>query len=106
LTAWNVKHAQLSDSDAFVDEVDVDFDVLRSTMMDGVAGHVDRRDVVAERHRCLVDAALEFARSWRSQAHSAAALATPRYSASALDRDTVGWRLLDHETRDAPRKMQ
>jgi hypothetical protein len=43
-----VKHVQLSDGDAFTNEVDVDFDVLHSTMMDGVAGHVDRRNV-AER---------------------------------------------------------
>ncbi|KAL4569172.1 hypothetical protein LXL04_024806 [Taraxacum kok-saghyz] len=37
---------------------------------------------------------------------SAVALATPLYSASALERETVGWRLEDHETRLSPRKTQ
>ena len=38
--------------------------------------------------------------------HSVTALATPRYSASALERDTVAWRLEDQETRASPRKTQ
>ena len=38
--------------------------------------------------------------------HSAAAFATTRYSASALDRETVGWRLEDHDTRESLRYTQ
>lgn len=38
--------------------------------------------------------------------HSAVALATARYSALALNRDTVGWRLDDHDIKESPRKMQ
>jgi hypothetical protein len=38
--------------------------------------------------------------------HSVAAFATARYSASALDRDTVGCRFEDHETSESPRKTQ
>ena len=38
--------------------------------------------------------------------HSAAALATARYSASALDHDTVGCRLDDHDTKESPRNTQ
>ena len=45
-------------------------------------------------------------RRGRSHEHSATVLATPRYSASALDRETVVCRLEDHETRASPRKMQ
>jgi len=36
--------------------------------------------------------------------HSDTAFATPRYSASALERDTVVWRFEDHETNEPPRK--
>jgi hypothetical protein len=50
LTTRNVKHAQLSNGDAFTDEVDVDFDVLHQMMMYMVAGHVDCRDIVTEHH--------------------------------------------------------
>ena len=37
---------------------------------------------------------------------SATALATPLYSASALDRETVGCRLADQEIRLSPKKTQ
>ena len=39
----------------FLTEVDVEFDVLRSLVMDRIRGHVDSRDVVAERHRSFED---------------------------------------------------
>ena len=42
----------------------------------------------------------------RSQQHSAATLATPLYSASALDLETTGWRLDDHDTNESPRNTQ
>ena len=45
-------------------------------------------------------------RSCRSQEHSATALAIARYSASALDQDTVVCRLDDHEMSEEPRKTQ
>jgi hypothetical protein len=38
--------------------------------------------------------------------HSAVAFFTARYSASALDLDTVGWRFDDHDTRELPRYTQ
>jgi hypothetical protein len=42
----------------------------------------------------------------RSQTDSATQLATARYSASALERETVDWRLEDQETRLSPRNTQ
>ncbi|KAJ0481370.1 hypothetical protein HanIR_Chr13g0641831 [Helianthus annuus] len=45
-------------------------------------------------------------RRLRSQLVSATALATPRYSASALDQEMVGWRFEDQEMRLSPVKMQ
>lgn len=38
--------------------------------------------------------------------HSATAFATPRYSASVLERDTMVWRFDDHEINESPRKTQ
>ena len=45
-------------------------------------------------------------RSCRSQEHSETALAMVRYSASALDLETVVCRLDDHKMREEPRKTQ
>ncbi|GKG06848.1 hypothetical protein Tco_0329817, partial [Tanacetum coccineum] len=42
----------------------------------------------------------------RTQAVSATALATPRYSASVLEREVTCCRLEDHEMRLSPRKTQ
>src|SRR6185312_4079874 len=46
------------------------------------------------------------AKSCRSQDASATPLATARYSASALERETTGCRLDDQETRLPPRKTR
>ena len=42
----------------------------------------------------------------RSQHDSETTLATPRYSASALDRDIVGCRFEDHDIKLSPRNTQ
>jgi hypothetical protein len=43
-----VKDANSSTSYPFADEVEVDFDMLRALVLDGVGGEVDGADVVAE----------------------------------------------------------
>jgi hypothetical protein len=43
-----VKNANSSTGDPFADEVEVDFDMLRALVLDGVGGEVDGADVVAE----------------------------------------------------------
>jgi len=45
-------------------------------------------------------------RRLRSQQDSETTFATPLYSGSALDRDKVGWCLLDQEIKLSPRKTQ
>jgi hypothetical protein len=45
-----VKNAELSHCNLFSDEVDVELDVLGSTMMHGVLRHVDGRHIVAVRN--------------------------------------------------------
>jgi hypothetical protein len=83
-----VQNTKLTGLHPFTDEVDVKFDVLRALVMDRILGHVDGRHIVAERHSSLQDGEVELAE--KSQMHSAAAFATARYSASALDLETVG----------------
>jgi len=42
-----VKHTNSTNSNAFSDEVEVDFHVLGALMLNGVGGEVDGADVVA-----------------------------------------------------------
>ena len=41
-----MKHPELSQSNLFADEVDVDLDVLRAAVVDGVGSHVDAAHIV------------------------------------------------------------
>ena len=73
-------------------------------MLDGVGGEIHGADVVAVDERALASGLWSSAKSCRSQDASATPLATVRYSASALERETTGCRLDDQETRLPPRK--
>jgi hypothetical protein len=74
--------------------------VLRSFVMHWIGAHVASGDIVAEHDCCLVQGTVELA------LHSATTLATPRYSASALERETVVCRLEDHEINESPMNTQ
>jgi hypothetical protein len=45
------ENANLSQSHLLADEVDVDLDMLGTTMMDGVGSHIDNADIVAVYNR-------------------------------------------------------
>ena len=51
LAGRHMEDAELAGLHPFPNEVDVEFDVLLSLVMDRIRGHVDSRDVVTERHR-------------------------------------------------------
>ena len=70
--------------------------MLRPLILDGVGGEIHGADVVAVDERALGERAVEL--------YSASPLATARYSASALERETTGCRLDDQETRLPHRK--
>ena len=100
----DVENTDSPNSDPFADEVEVNFHVLGALVLDGVGGEVDGADVVAVDEAGGIQRVSSSYRSCRSQEASATPLATARYSASALDRETVGWRLDDQEMRLPPRK--
>jgi len=99
-----VKHMDDPKGDPFSDEVKVDFHMLGTLMLNGVGGEVDGADVVAVDEAGRIQRVMQSCRSCRSQEASATPLATARYSSSALDQETLGWRLDDQETRLPPRK--
>ena len=55
-----MKNSELAQSYLLADEVDVDLDVLRAAMVDGVGSHVDGAHVVAVDNRRTRDRDVEF----------------------------------------------
>ena len=98
-----MEYPNIADGDPVVHEVQVDLHMLRPLMMDGVSGEIHGVDVVAV-DELLASGLWSSAKSCRSQDASATPLATVRYSASALERETTGCRLDDQEIRLPPRK--
>jgi hypothetical protein len=79
-----------------VNKVDVDLDMLGATVMDMVSSHVDGANIVCGQGD----------RSCCTQQHLAMTCTTARYSASALERETVLWRFEDQDIKLSPRKTQ
>jgi hypothetical protein len=50
-----MKNSNVTESNLLTNKVDVQLDVLCATMMNGVGGEVDSRDVVAENNSDLVN---------------------------------------------------
>ena len=100
----DMQHAQLPESHLLTDEMYVELDVFRATMMNGVGGEVDRRDIVTVDNCGLLDIKKQLLeKPAKPRALGEVAMATARYSASALERDTVGCRLDDHNMSEGPR---
>jgi len=97
----------VTELNVFSDKMYVELDVLRALVVDRVGGHVDRGETLSQNTNvaCLMLQSSSSS-SWCSQMHSATVLATPRYSALALEWDTIGCHLENHETRASPRNMQ
>jgi hypothetical protein len=54
-----MEHPDLSQGNLLTDEVNVDLNMLRATMMDRVGGHVDGTDIVAVNNRRRRDGCME-----------------------------------------------
>jgi len=77
--------------------------MLGPLVLNRVGGEVHRTDVVAVDESAPGEGVVKLS-SCRSQEVSATPLATARYSASALERETTGYHLDDQEMRLPPRK--
>jgi hypothetical protein len=92
----------VTESDTLADEVQVDLHVLRALILHGTGGECadvgeECADVVAIDEGDALKGVLELLESWtswHSQEVLATLLATTRYSASALQRETMGCRLV------------
>jgi hypothetical protein len=95
LVAWNVKHAKVSQSNFLPHEVNVQFNVLCSSMVHWILGHIHQRYVVTVDNGCLPDAMMKLTKKTAQPGAFCHSVRDARYSASALERDTVFWRLED-----------
>jgi hypothetical protein len=75
--------------------------MLGPLVLHWVGGKVDRADVVAVDQRAPGERTVKLGEELPG---SATPLATARYSASALERETTGWRFDDQDTRLPPKK--
>ena len=87
--------ADITNSNTLPHEVKINLNVFGVLMLDRVGGHVDGADVVAIDQRSAPRRCLELDEKLHSQVASAKPLATARYSASALDLDTMFCRFDD-----------
>jgi hypothetical protein len=94
-----MENPNIANSHSVTNEVQVNLHMLRSLMLNRVGREVHGADVVAVDERALGERAVKL-----SQDASATPLATARYSASALERETTDCRLDDQEIRLPPRK--
>jgi hypothetical protein len=99
-----MKNPNITNSHSVSNEMQVNLHMLRPLMLNRVGGEVQGTDVVAVDECALGKGLWSSAKSCRSQDASATPLATARYSASALERETTGCRLDDQEIRLPPRK--
>jgi len=99
----DVKNADSTKSHSFSDEVKINLNVLGTLMLNRVGRHVHGADIVAVDQCGMAQGVCSSDNNWRNQEASATALATARYSASALERETVFWRLEDQEIKVSPR---
>jgi hypothetical protein len=82
--------------------VQVDLHVLRALMLHGIGGEVDRADVVIVDKGGALKGAVEFLEKLTQPRGLYHAIATVRYSASALEWEKTGCRLAAQKTRLAP----
>jgi hypothetical protein len=75
---------------ALIDEVEVNLNMLCMLVLNRVAGHVHRTDVVTIHHCGKVKRVCNSSRSWCSQVALVTALATAWYSVFALGQEIVG----------------
>jgi hypothetical protein len=93
----------LTDGNLLSDEMKINLHMLRALMLNGVGGEVRDDDVVAVGESAGRWQSLELMQELAQPGASATPLATARYSASALERETTVCRLADQETRLSPR---
>jgi hypothetical protein len=83
-------------------KVHIDLNVLCTLVLNWIAGQVDGTDVVTEHHGGTADRRVKLLEELAKPGHLSNCIGDSTL-ASALERETVAWRLEDQETRLVPR---
>jgi len=98
----NVQNTHITEGDALTDEVQINFNMFRTLMLNRVCGEINRTDIITIDNSRTLRGAWSSCNNWRNKQALATPLATARYSASALDRETVCCRFEDQDIRLSP----
>jgi hypothetical protein len=94
-----MEYADLTDDDSLSDKMKINLHMFDALMLNGVGGEVHDADVVVVDESAPRRRTLELMEQLAQKVTSAMPLATARYSASVLDRETTVCRLANQDTR-------
>jgi len=86
--------------------MNIHLDVFGALMLNRVAKKVNHTHIITIDQSSVVIGQCSSNNKFLIQQGSDTTFATPRYSALALDRESVGWRLADQEIRLSPSSTQ
>jgi hypothetical protein len=90
-----VQDADITDGNTFLDKVKVDLDIFYTLVLNMVGGEVDGADVVTVDESAFWQWSMKLLEELLESISFSTPLVTTRYSASALDREMIFWRLED-----------
>jgi hypothetical protein len=83
--------------------MNIQFNMLCTTIMNGILGEVDSRYVVAVQHSSLGNLEVQLTKKLSKPTSFSNNVHNNTYSASTLEREMVGCLLEDQERRESPR---
>jgi hypothetical protein len=98
-----MEDADLANDNILSDKMKINLHMLSALMLNGVGGEVHDADVVTVDKGAPRRWGLELVEQLSQPSGSATPLATARYSALALERETMVCHLADQETKLSPR---
>jgi hypothetical protein len=99
-----VENTDVTNGYTLAHKVEINLNMHRAFVLDMIGGEIKCTDIITVDQGTLGQRVVEFMQQLTQPAGLSKALATARYSASALDRETTLWRLEDQETRLSPMK--
>jgi hypothetical protein len=95
----------LTDGNLLSDKIKINLHMLVALMLNGVGGEVSGADIVVVDMCAPRRRGLELVEQLTQPVASATSFATAQYSASALEQETMIYRLADQETKLSPRNI-
>jgi hypothetical protein len=98
-----MKNPYLSERHLLANEVDVDLDMLRTSMLYRIAGHVYSADIVTEDNSRGAKRLMKLIKKLSKPTALSHGVSHSTIFRLSLERETVAWRLEDQDARLSPR---